>query len=255
MSFIVPVISAIGAIFATKTAIDAISEGKIGKAILGGVGAYMGFSTAIQGASQLGLELGAAKNIAEGSTTGNLLNPLNATAGNAVTGQSALESAIQAANAGDAGFVFGTEGAVGGGFNELAGGLIDGAGTGIATSGASPGVFDAAMGAVGQSGGMSGMLSGGGGSMLGQFGDRLGDVLSGIGDFARENGALMQVAGQGIAGYAQAKSQEEQMRRLMEEKRRLAEEEIRRRGGAVDIGMSGYRYDPVLRQLVPTGGA
>ena len=291
MSFIIPVIQVVGTVLAAKTAIEGIQEGNLFKAVLGGVGAYMGFSSLAAGAASAGAEAGAAGSIAEGSVTGTALDPVAASAGNAVTNTSALESLAQAANAGDAGFVFGTQGGAGamgsladagmGALGDAGIGALQAGGAGAAgglsaleaVGGAGASVYDAALQAAGQDlGGLVAGPSGGGwldklvgaenASALRSLGGELKDSLGGIGDqlgkvsdFAKENGALLQVAGQGLSGYAQTRSEEEQLRRVLEEKRRLAEEERRRRGGAVDIGLSGYRYDPMRRQLVPAGVA
>ena len=284
MSFIIPVIQVVGTVLAAKTAIEGIQEGNLFKAVLGGVGAYMGFSSLAAGAASAGAEAGAAGSIAEGSVTGTALDPVAASAGNAVTNTSALESLAQAANAGDAGFVFGTQGGAGamgsladagmGALGDAGIGALQAGGAGAAgglsaleaVGGAGASVYDAALQAAGQDlGGLVAGPSGGGwldklvgaeaASSLREFGGQVGDVLGKAQDFAKENGALLQVAGQGLSGYAQTRSEEEQLRRVLEEKRRLAEEERRRRGGAVDIGLSGYRYDPMRRQLVPAGVA
>lgn len=252
-----PILSAVGTVLAAKTAIEGLKEGNLFKAVLGGVGAYVGM-TGLAGGAASSIEKGAAGAISKGSMTGNLLNPEIATAGNAVANPDIMSTALNSVDSlgSDAANIFNGSNAISSSALDLVGsdaGANALQSVGANSLGSSIGAgADSLASVVGSNAAAPGMSVFGTplpeqATGLSQITGGIGDFLGKANNFIKENGALTKVGGQILSGYSQGKQQEELLRQAIQQR----DAERARRGGAVDIGLSGYRFNPTTRQLEP----
>ena len=260
MAAAVPFLKIVGGVLAAKTAIDGLKEGNLGKAILGGVGAYYSFAglsaaagasgtatTAGQAAGAPGVATGAAPGAVGGSFYGAAAPEIaaNTVAGATPAAFGAQTGSLMAATPINAGVQAGA-----------AGGALSGAAMGATSAMAAPAAAGsgllsgpAELGTLGQTGAGTaggGMLStdaalSAAGSpadvalesvQQGRF--NLGS-LSDIKTWAEANpdlaAATMQVGGQVLAGYATGEQRARELQRILNEKAR----ERSSRGAIADV--------------------
>lgn len=228
-----PFLKLVGGVMAAKTAIDGLREGNLGKAILGGVGAYFSFAGAAAGAAgtatSQAAQQGAAAVVQPGAAGG---------VGGAVGSQAGAEiSAAMGTSAANTPTAFGAQtgllGQAAAGPMSMAtepvlspameamssgslGGLLSGSTAGPMSAAATP-ILSPAMEAIGQ-----GTLSGAAGNIPSP--PPGGWSLGAVKQWAEANpelaANLMQVGGQAIAGYADATARARELQRILNERAR-----------------------------------
>lgn len=204
----------VGTALAVKSVVTGLKEGNILKAALGGVGAYMGLSS-LGAFSQLG-------NAVADATSAEMVGEIGGDL--AIDNASQLSSSLGTVGADAAVQDIAINAAQGAGLGTQAAGSIfnvgDAAAASFGASGATDllgtGLINGATGATeGLSAAEKAALAGaparaGGGFMDGAF-DSVGD----LGQFVKDNKELVQVGGQALAGYANAKARDDEVRRQL----------------------------------------
>lgn len=225
---VVYAIEIISTAYAVDTMVKGIEEGNMTKAVLGGVGAYLGFSslgtigsTAGEAAAAGGTEAGASalsaeQAAAQAATDASMTAPLEQAGGEAVAGQ-AGQAATQSAAAETAAVGAGSAGANAGG-------------TGLLNTAAEKG-----------------------GGQVAEKG-----LLSSIGDWAQNNQTLaygaMQVGGNALAGSAKQDWEEKMIKEAREREDMLAAQSRKRRGYWAPNPVSTKSiYNPRTGQFETTG--
>jgi hypothetical protein len=260
-----PFLKIVGGVLAAKTAIDGLKEGNLGKAILGGVGAYFSFSGLAAGAAGT-----ATSNVATKGAGAVANNMTSGAVGGSFLGAAAPEiSAAMGNAAGSMPAAFGAQAGSLTGITPVNAGVQAGLGSGSALSGAAMGAVDAiapTANALGAAGGLlsspalgvasqtgmtmpeqAGILSQMGGNaptVLGRVDPVVDSVvknrinLGSLGDikrWAEANPELaasaMQMGGQALAGYASAEQRARELQRILNERAR----ERSSRGAVADV--------------------
>lgn len=220
-SLVVTAIKVVSTAMAVKSAIEGLKEGNLLQAVVGAVGAYMGYTNLTVGSSMGQMaEQGAAGGIAEGAMAGTEIDQLSQSIGNAVTEPVAVKltdsvSAAAAASGAD---------------NALATAGLESAGSNLGNSVLQEGAGQVTNQVAAEAGGRGAL-------------QMAGDAVKKAGTFLNENSGAVNFGGQLLTGYAQGKQAEEL------EKKRLEEEEKERRRRGTSGVMPRTSFDPTTWQL------